>query len=57
MNTFVKMMKRTYKNKLAAMSLLGLGAVPVIMFNDGTFMLVAIIFGVPLFFSKHNCMY
>lgn len=57
MKTFVKMMKRTYKNKLAAMSLLGLGSVPVIMFNDGTFMLVAIIFGVPLFFSKHNCMY
>ena len=57
MNTFVKMMKRTYRNKLAAMSLLGLGVVPVIMFNDGTFMLVTIIFGVPLFFSKHNCIY
>lgn len=57
MNAFIKMMKRTYKNKLAALGLLGLGAVPVVMFNDGTFMLVAIIFGVPLFFSKHNFVY
>lgn len=42
----------TKKNKLLSVILILSGMVPIILDNDGTFFILALIIGVPLFFSK-----
>ena len=51
---FARYIRRTYKNKLVVLALLGLGAVGAVITDDGTFLaFVLILFG-PLFFAKDN---
>ena len=57
MKQIVRNIKRTYKNKIVALAILGIGMIPVWFFNDGTFLLFALIIFVPLFFAKVNCIY
>ena len=42
------------KNKVYAVLIMLLGAVPMIVDGDGTFFIFAMALGVPLFFSKKN---
>lgn len=51
---FVRHMFETYKNKLAAIVLLAIGIVSERLSGDGTFLVLTIIFDVPLFFAKEN---
>lgn len=57
MKQIVRNIKRTYKNKIAALAILGIGMIPVWCFNDGTFLLFALIVFLPLFFAKENYIY
>lgn len=41
-------------NKLVALVLIGAGAFAVWMEGDGTFLIFALLIGVPLFFAKEN---
>lgn len=52
--TFRRYIRRTYKNKLCAISLFIIGLVPMYIINDATVMVLMLIFGVPLFFAKRN---
>lgn len=49
-----KNIRRTYKNKLCALALIIVGICPIYLENDATFMILALLFGIPLFFSKQN---
>ena len=42
------------KNKLYALILIGIGWLSIIPERDGTFLVFALMFGLPLFFSKEN---
>lgn len=42
------------KNKLYALVLILIGVVPILIDQDGTFFIFALMFGVPLFFAKEN---
>lgn len=44
----------TYKNKLYAFTIIILGVISRIVTGDATFLLLMLIIGVPLFFSKEN---
>lgn len=57
MKQIVRNIKRTYKNKIVALAILGIGMIPVWCFNDGTFLLFALIIFAPLFFAKVNYIY
>lgn len=48
--------RRTLKNKLWAMSLIGIGFISLIFSkdNDGTILVLTIILGLPIFFSNEN---
>ena len=51
---FKRYIRRTYKNKICALALIIVGMGPIYLENDATFMVVALLFGIPLFFSKEN---
>lgn len=59
MKNFKRMMRRTWKNKVAALALAAGSIVPVIMFpnEDATGSLFLMLFAVPLFFEKKNVVY
>jgi hypothetical protein len=42
------------KNKLYALSLILISLVPILIERDGTVFILALIFGLPLFFAKEN---
>lgn len=42
------------KNKLFAIIFVAVGILAVKLINDGTFFVFALMFGIPLFFSKEN---
>ena len=47
--------QKTWKNKIVSIILTMISYYPVIADNDGTaFVLVVILFGLPLFFAKEN---
>ena len=51
----IKHLKRTWKNKLVALALMGLGYLSIGISNDATaFVFSSMVFGVPLFFAKRN---
>lgn len=52
---FVKYIRRTYKNKLCALVLLVTAVLGITALQDGTALVLFIVFGLPLFFAKHNC--
>ena len=45
---------KTFKNKICALLLISAGMLPLIVDKDGTFLLITLIFGLPLFFAKKN---
>lgn len=49
-----KNLRRTYKNKLCALALIIIGIGPIYLENDATFMIFALLIGLPLFFAKQN---
>lgn len=58
MKRFVRYMRRTLRNKIAALGLIGLGAVTLpICDGDGTFFVVTLIMGACLFFANEDCFY
>lgn len=42
------------RNKLYSLVLILIGAVPILIDQDGTFFIFALMLGVPLFFAKEN---
>lgn len=42
------------KNKLYSIILIGIGALSVLIEYDGTFFILTLVLGLPLFFSKEN---
>lgn len=48
-------MKKTLKNKLAAIALIGVGIIPTLLEGDASFLVSASLFAVPLFLSKNDC--
>lgn len=50
-----KMRQRSLiKNKLYALVLILIGVVPILIDQDGTFFIFALMIGLPLFFAKEN---
>lgn len=47
-------LKRTWKNKIAAVAMTAAGILTVCIDNDATFLVLALIFAIPLFFAKEN---
>lgn len=45
---------KTLKNKLVAIALVGLGAIPAILDDDGTLLVLMLMFAIPLFVAKEN---
>lgn len=45
---------KTWKNKLTAIALLGLGYMMIAMENDATVFVLFAIFAIPMFFAKEN---
>lgn len=45
---------KTRKNKLFALAMLGFGVLTVVLDGDGTFLIFALLIGLPLFFAKEN---
>lgn len=54
---FLNYLRETRKNKILAMLLLGAGVGSTMIEGDGTFLIFALAFGIPLFFTKENWMY
>lgn len=54
---FMKYIGKTYKNKLAALALFATGLLAAIMLHDGTFLLFALIIGIPMFLTTRDCFY
>jgi len=51
----IKMWKKELlKNKLYALALILIGLVPILIERDGTFFILALMLGLPLFFAKEN---
>ena len=46
--------KETRKNKLYASMLLALGGIPLVLFGDGSGLIIVSIFAIPLLFAKKN---
>lgn len=46
--------QETLKNKIAALLLIFAGVISVIIERDGTFLLLALLMGLPLFFASKN---
>ena len=49
-----RIMRELLKNKLYALILIGIGWLSIIPEGDGTFLVFALVLGLPLFFSKEN---
>lgn len=50
----VKYLKRTWKNKVAALALFGIGYVSIGIDNDATAFAFLMLFAIPLFFARRN---
>lgn len=50
----INYIRRTWKNKICAIALILGGIVPMILENDGTALVMMLMFAIPLFFSKKN---
>lgn len=55
--SFIRYMRKTYKNKIIASIIFILGCITLRFSNDGTFMLFTTFLSVPLFFEKDNQIY
>ena len=54
MESFINYIKRTSKNKRYALALIGLGLLSVPVAEDGTYLFVMLMIGLPLFLTKEN---
>lgn len=45
-------LRKTFKNKLTALILLLTGLIPLMFYQDATFLMFAAVIGIPLFFAK-----
>lgn len=52
--SFVEYIEETWRNKLYAIIMISIGAVPIVYDNDATVFMLMLIIGVPLFFSRKN---
>lgn len=50
----VKYLKRTWKNKVGALVLMGIGYLSIGIDNDATFFVFALMFAIPLFLTRKN---
>lgn len=50
-------LKKTWKNKLIAIAMIGVGAIPAAIYNDGTVLVFMLMLGIPLFLTKENVIY
>lgn len=50
-------MKKTLKNKIMSLLLIGAGLAPVFIDGDATVLILALIFGIPMFLSKEDLTY
>ena len=51
---FKRYMRRTYKNKICALALIGLGVLPAVFAGVGIGLVIGLFIGLPLFFSSEN---
>ena len=51
---FVKHMHKTYKNKLTAAVMVLFGLLVMLLCENGVYLILALIFGIPLFFAKED---
>lgn len=51
---FKRYMDETLANKILALILVFIGVIPIWIIEDGTFLVLMLIFAVPLFFAKEN---
>lgn len=54
---FERYIRRTLKNKLCAIALLGIGVLSTIPDGDATFLVLISFIAIPLFFTKENWTY
>ena len=54
---FARYLDRTFKNKLYATILIGLGIIGTKIDGDATFLILMLFFGIPLFFATENVVY
>lgn len=47
-------LKETWKNKLAALLMVAIGLIPVLLDNDGTFLVFVLLFAIPLFLTVED---
>lgn len=52
---FIKYLRRTWKNKLAAIAMIMIGMLGVVVCNDATALVVLACIAVPMFFTKKDC--
>lgn len=50
----IKYLRRTWKNKVAALAITFVGYLSIGIDNDATFFVFALIFAVPMFFARKN---
>lgn len=50
----MKKWRKTWKNKLAGLALIGAGIIPVLLDGDGTFLLFALIIGFYLVIARES---
>ena len=52
---FIRYLRRTYKIKIVALAMIGLGAVPAVLDGDGTALVFISMLAVPAFFMDKKC--
>lgn len=50
-------LKKTWKNKLISIGMIGAGIISASIENDGTVLVLMLMLGVPLFLTKENVIY
>lgn len=56
-NRFVSYIRRTIINKICAITLIFAGVASMKVSGDGTFLVLSILIGTPLFFANRNCIF
>ena len=54
---FIRYIRRTFANKVCAVSLIAAGSLPAILDGDATALVFALMIGIPMFFSHEQWVY
>lgn len=54
MRTFIRYMRKTWKNKIYAIGLILLSMIPIYLEGEGTAFIMALLLAVPMFFSTRT---